>query len=244
MKIPGLPRRRGAGPLGLALLAAVLLHALWLAEAQLRQRRQPTPTRLERADDTPELLVFSRQPPEPLGLETVPLPPPEAIPPPPPLLPKLGDATPKGAAPPRRPGKAPVAIGKRPATAPRATPRLAAVPGSGRRPGPPPLPPLPVATPLEALREALRRGPDSPPPPLEGPALQSWRTLWQSGDPNPAPPPAWAARPAEAEVRRLPLARARAEGVEVESGRLLRLDDQLLLLWIEGDQLWLLRLPA
>jgi hypothetical protein len=46
------------------------------------------------------------------------------------------------------------------------------------------------------------------------------------------------------EVRRLPLARARAEGVEVESGRLLRLDDQLLLLWIEGDQLWLLRLPA
>jgi hypothetical protein len=48
----------------------------------------------------------------------------------------------------------------------------------------------------------------------------------------------------EAEVRRLPLARARAEGVDPVSGLPLRFDDQWLLPWIDGEQLWLLRVPG
>jgi hypothetical protein len=48
----------------------------------------------------------------------------------------------------------------------------------------------------------------------------------------------------EAEVRRLPLQRARPQGVDPESGQLLRLDGHRLLLWIEGGDLWLLRTPA
>ena len=50
--------------------------------------------------------------------------------------------------------------------------------------------------------------------------------------------------PPQAELRRLPLQRARQEGLEPDSGQLLRLDGHRLLLWIEGGDLWLLRTPA
>jgi hypothetical protein len=192
--------------LGLALLAAVLLHALWLAGAHLQQRRQPPPTRPQRADDTPELLVFSRQSPEPLDLETLPLPPQQAMPPPPPL-----------ALPPARKASRPAL----PAA------RAPSTPTSGRHPGPPPPPPPP--------------SPQSAAGPREGAALQAWRTLWQGAEASPSAAPD--AGPAEIEVRRLPLARARAEGLEPESGRVLRFDELVLLPWIVGDQLWLVRLP-
>ena len=248
MRVPGWPRGNGAAHLGLALLAALLLHALWLAEAQLRQSRQPPPARLQRADDTPELLVFSRQPPEPLGLDTVPLPPPEAMPPPPPSLPGLrggprqaGPPTLQAGSPARPTGKRPSGPSPKPS---RTTSRLAAGGAGQRRPAPPPLPPLPATSPLEALREARRRGPDAGPSPLEGEALQAWRTLWQSAEAGSPPPAALTARPVEAEVRRLPLARARAEGVDPVSGLPLRFDDQWLLPWIDGEQLWLLRVPG
>jgi len=247
MKVPALPRRRIAGPLALALLAALLMHGLWLAELQLRQRRQPTPQRLQRPDDTPELLVFSRQPPEPLGLETVPLPPPSAMPPPPPLLPEQrGPGTLPSPAP-GRPPRAGSASGIRPSPPGRpgiaGRPAGSRLPRQGLRPGPPPLPPLPLLTPLEALREARARGSDATPP-LAGEGLQRWRALWQSAEAGPSPPAALAARPADAELRRLPLAMARAEGLEPESGRPLRLDDHWLLPWIDGEQLWLLRVPG
>jgi hypothetical protein len=251
MKVPVLPRRRDATPLALALLAALLLHGLWLAEQQLRLRRQPPPQRLQRPDDTPELLVFSRQPPEPLGLETVPLPPPSALPPPPPLLPEQRrPATPSPATPGRAPrtGSAsgirpspPVRPGtlSRPATRPAGRP----IPLPGLRPAPPPLPPLPPVAPLEALREARARGAEATQP-LAGEALQRWRTLWQSAEASPSPPAALANRPADAELRRLPLAQVRAEGLEPESGRPLRLDDHWLLPWIDGERLWLVRVPG
>jgi hypothetical protein len=251
MKLPPLPRRREAAPLALALLAAVLLHGLWLAELQLRQRRQPQSQRLQRPDDTPELLVFSRQPPEALGLETVPLPPPSAMPPPPPLLPDQrgpgktsapvpGQAPPARAAsgnrpsPPGRPG-----IDRQPAPRPASRP----LPRQGSRPGPPPLPPLPPLAPLEALQEARARGAEATPP-LAGEGLQRWRVLWQSAEAGRSPPVALASRPAAAELRHLPLAQARAQGLEPESGRPLRLDDDWLLPWIDGELLWLLWLPG
>ncbi|MFM8605118.1 MAG: hypothetical protein ACKOBY_06275 [Cyanobium sp.] len=46
------------------------------------------------------------------------------------------------------------------------------------------------------------------------------------------------------ELRRIPLARARADGLDPSHGEVLRLDDHLLLAWIEGSQLWLLRAPV
>jgi hypothetical protein len=251
MKVPPLHRWSAAGPLTLALLAALLLHGLWLAELQLRQRRQPPPQRLQRPDDTPELLVFSRQPPEPLGLESVPLPPPSALPPPPPLLPEQRGLGKPSAPPPGQGPRAGTVAGKRSgpsgrlgtASRPPARPAVRRLPLPGLRQGPPPLPPLPLAAPLEALREARARGADASPP-LAGEAVQRWRTLWQSAEVGPSPPAALAARPAEAQLRRLPLAQARAEGLEPESGRPLRLDDHWLLPWIEGEQLWLLRVPG
>jgi hypothetical protein len=243
LKVPSLSRWPIAGPLTLALLAALLLHGLWLAELQLRQRRQAPPPRLQRPDDTPELLVFSRQRPEPLGLESVPLPPPSALPPPPPLLPERQG--------PGKPLRAGVAAGSRPSPSgrPDSTSRPAAskpVRSPSRplqRQGPPPLPPLPPVAPLDLLREARARGADASPP-LADELQRRWRALWQSAEAGPSPPAALAARPADAELRRLPLVQARAEGLEPDSGRPLRLDDHWLLPWIEGEQLWLLRLPG
>lgn len=250
MRVPPLPRWRDASPLALALLAALLLHGLWLAELQLRQRRQPPPQGLQRPDDTPELLVFSRQPPEPLGLETVPLPPPSALPPPPPLLPEQrGSAKPKATAsrtsPSSRPGSASrPGNASRPAVHQATRPAGRPLPRPGlRQQGPPPLPPLPSVGPLEALREARTRGPEASPP-LAGELQQRWRALWQSAEAGGSPPAALAGRPADGELRRLPLAQARAGGLEPDSGRPLRLDDHWLLPWIEGEQLWLLRLPG
>jgi hypothetical protein len=253
MSVPGFTGWRKARPLGLALLAALLLHTLWLAEGQVRRRRQPAPVRLERADDTPELLVFSRQPVEPLALDSVPLPPPTAMPPPPPDLPDLRSGGMRSAPAPRpplrpRPARRAAGLSARPAARPSPAPRSAPRPGGppfsqGRPGGPPPLPPLPAAAPLEALREARRRGPDAGPAPVEGEGQQRWRALWQGAEAGPSPPDALAARPDDGELRRLPLARARAQGLDPESGRPLRLEDHWLLPWIEGDQLWLLRTP-
>lgn len=251
MKVPLRPRWPDAGPLALALLAALLLHGLWLAELQLRQRRQPPPQRLERPDDTPELLVFSRQPPEPLGLETVPLPLPSALSPPPPLLPEQRGPGKPPAPPPGQGPRAGAAAGSRTsspgrpgiASRPVARPAARRLPRPGLRPGPPPLPPLPPAAPLDALREARARGAEASPP-LAGEALERWRSLWQSAEVGLSPPAALAARPADAELRRLPLAQVRAQGLEPEPGRPLRLDDHWLLPWIDGEQLWLLRVPG
>jgi hypothetical protein len=97
--------------------------------------------------------------------------------------------------------------------------------------------------PLDLLREARARGADASPP-LADELQRRWRALWQSAEAGPSPPAALAARPADAELRRLPLVQARAEGLEPDSGRPLRLDDHWLLPWIEGEQLWLLRLPG
>jgi hypothetical protein len=228
----------------------VLLHGLWLAQLQLRQRRQLPPQRLQRPDDTPELLVFSRQPPEPLGLETVPLPPPAAMPPPPPLLPEQRGPGKPPAPDPGRPPRVGAVSGNRPSPPGRpgnashqsTRPASRPLPRQALRPGPPPLPPLPTLAPLEALREARARGAGATPP-LTGEQLQRWRALWQSAEAGRSAPLALAALPAAAELRHLPLAQARAQALELESGRPLRLDDHWLLPWIDGEHLWLLRLP-
>lgn len=250
--------------LAVPLLAALLLHGLLLAAAGLRPVR-PAAAPLQRADDTPELLVFSRLPPEPLPGDAVPLPPPELLPaPPPPPLPSRSLR-------PRKDRRAPTAsaggrrdisvraarAGRR--TGPRAparaslaaaVPKSSPQPGSGARGGagaaataggagtPPaasPPPSLPLAGGGSASPEQLRR----------------WRLLWQGAEAGAALPPppgglvaALALAPPPVELRRLPLQRARQEGLEPSSGQLVRLDGQRLLLWIEGPDLWVLRAPA
>jgi len=231
--------------LGVPLLAAVLLHGLLLAAASLRSPRTAGTPPL-RPDDTPELLVFSRLPPEPLPTSEVPLPPPEVLPAPPPpplparpsrlrgqpLNPAASRASRTRSLPKARTGRPAIARGSAPARRPasRAPQRPALATAS---------PKDPTASPTAAASS----------PPAE--AAAPWRLLWQGaegGDALPAPPEALAAAlavaPPQTEVRRLPLQRARQQGVAPESGQLLRLDGHRLLLWIEGGELWLLRTPA
>lgn len=242
-------------PLTLALLVALLGHGLWLAHAQLRQRRQPVPQALTSRDDSPELLVFSRLPPEPLTPPPIPLPAADNLPPPPPLpdqasasvsrpsisLPSVSRPSARNASPSRVDTTKPAAI------RPKASLAAAAQPPAAR-PAPaqakPPTPPGPreetPPSPLRRLQEARRQGPVR----LQGETLQSWRNLWQAAETDATPPAALQSRGEEIELRRIPLARARADGLEPAHGEVLRLDDHLLLAWIDGGQLWLLRAPA
>jgi hypothetical protein len=252
------------------LLVALLGHALWLAHAQLRQRRVPGPQALRSRDDSPELLVFSRLPPEPIGAAPIPLPPDPSLapPPPPPLLPsQIARAA---GAPPLMPGRSTgnpparsprKASGSSPAAQPAAARKAAARPASAKpaerksKTVPPaaaktaaatraPQPAEPrvdaASAPLRRLEEARRQGPVR----LQGEKLQSWRSLWQAADADASPPAALEQRAGELELRRIPLARARADGLDPSHGEVLRLDDHLLLAWIEGSQLWLLRAPV
>jgi hypothetical protein len=49
--------------------------------------------------------------------------------------------------------------------------------------------------------------------------------------------------PAELAVREVPLSQARRSGADIRHRRLVRLDDGLLLLWVEDSTLWLVRSP-
>jgi len=255
---------RGLQPLGMPLVVALLLHSLLLAGASLRPQRTGAAPPL-RPDDTPELLVFSRLPPEPLPTSEVPLPPPELLPapPPPPSLPtrptrplrpsgqSLASAT-RRLSQPRRPSpaRASRAVRPRPAT-PATAPSAPAPSGSASAsPSASATASASASASASATTSATTSGatPASPGKPEAGPR---WRRLWQGAEGGAALPPppaalaaALAVAPPQAELRRLPLQRARQEGVEPDSGLLLRLDGHRLLLWIEGGDLWLLRTPA
>jgi hypothetical protein len=49
--------------------------------------------------------------------------------------------------------------------------------------------------------------------------------------------------PAGLALRELPLNQARRSGAEIQHRRLVRLDDGVQLLWVEGSTVWLLRSP-
>ena len=230
-------------PLGIPLLAALVLHALLLAAASWRPGRTGAAPPL-RPDDTPELLVFSRLPPEPAPPSGIPLPPPDLLPaPPPPPLPSR----------PLRPSGQPLASATRRVSQPsRPSPRRPA----GRRPAriaraasPPARAASPAATAAPAAADGATAAAIASPGQPE--AVPRWRLLWQDAEGGAALPPppaalaaALAVAPPPAELRRLPLQRARQEGLEPDSGQLLRLDGHRLLLWIEGGDLWLLRTPV
>lgn len=241
-----------------SLLAALLLHGLLLAAAGLRPSR-PAAVPPQRADDTPELLVFSRLPPEPLPSDQVPLPPPDLLPvPPPPPLPN-SPLRPRREPGGSRPGAQPsiAAATSKPSAKPSVKATTKANP-KGRPKGRSQVP-AKFGTTASARVPQGAGAPTSPPPPAltaSGAPLQPeqasrWNFLWQSAEAGAALPPppgglaaALALAPPPTELRRLPLQRARNEGLEPVSGQLFRLDGQRLLLWIDGPDLWLLRTPA
>lgn len=226
-----------ARSLALPLLAALALHALWLAWSSLRPPRPAGLAPLHHLDDTPELLVFSRQPPEPLPAAGVPPPPPSFSPPPPSLPPRRAN----------RPGLS--RSSARPAQFPRPDRR-----GSATRARLPQLQPpkakraqsAPAARLASAQPHQAGVHPSATADRPEGEALQRWRDLWRAAaavDERRSPPASLVTAAAGGEVRWLPLARLRAEGLDPESGRVLQLDDARLLVWQEAETIWLVRFP-
>ncbi len=219
---------RAPGPLALPLLAAVLLHALAMAAERLHHHRPEPPPSLRRADDTPELLIFSRQAPESPEADRIPLPPPEPIPSPP--------------APPLPPARAAVARAPRPA--PPAPPARAVRAAPKPNQTPATLPPATPPGPLEALQRARQGRDQEKIAALEGEEGEAWLSLWRSAGPAVPLPAALAAGAEGGELRSLGLEQAQQQGIDPEAARVLRLDGQLLLAWIEAERLWLLKVPG
>ena len=67
--------------------------------------------------------------------------------------------------------------------------------------------------------------------------------LWTLAKPSRPAPGSLQGLPAELAVRELPLSQARGSGADIRHRRLVRLDDGLLLLWVEDSKLWLVRSP-
>ncbi|MCS5693491.1 hypothetical protein NZK33_16105 [Cyanobium sp. FGCU-6] len=239
--------REGMGrPLGIALLAAVLLHGLGLTYAGLRQSRGGRAPEVARApDDTPELLRFSRRAPQALALNTIPLPPPSLLPPPPAnLLAPLPAERPanapaaKGAgarvtttvAPPPKPPKGRTPGGR----TPRGQTPIAS--GAAAKPAAPTQAAALAALPagLAAARQALEelRGA----PAGEGKDTAALRGLWEQAEPVEG-----AGLEEGLELRRLAAAKAKELGLTAGERRSGRAEGVLLVGWLEGDQLWLLQ---
>jgi hypothetical protein len=266
-------------PIGICLLAAVLLHSLALAMLHLqRQRLKPAPastlSNARPVDDTPELLRFSRHQSERGTPSIVPLPGFDQLPPPPPPSLAASAAGPGGTIKPRgqwdfkpqnsgaggrsgrganlaaqqrraspvRPG-APVSSGQARALAELETPavlleRLRRLASEAPQP-------RSVSEPTSGGGPAGGRGgsgeAESPLRRPEGAAQQPFQALWEGAQPETSGPAGVSALPAMLERRSLPLAQARRGGLPINHGEGVLLGDQLLLFWIQGDQLWLLR---
>lgn len=251
-------RELAGQPLGIALLAALLLHGLGLTYAGLRSSRTARAPEAPRApDDTPELLRFSRQAPQALPLSTIPLPPPSVLPPPPPNL--LGPL-PRGQGPqgqgPRGQGAANRPEGARGSSArgpgssgartaggrPRAASlrvpvaRAATSRDPVAKPAAASLGAAPAALPTEfaVALEALRTAPAT-----ESKDTAALRALWEQATAVEAE-----GLPEGMDLRRMPAAKAKELGLAAGEKRSGRADGLLLVAWLEGDQLWLLQAPA
>ncbi len=79
---------------------------------------------------------------------------------------------------------------------------------------------------------------------LDANADRSYRLLWDTGAPASNRPEILSDLPEAVELRRLPLAAAQAMGLSQPHGVSVQSPTGLLLLWVQGDQLWLIRQPA
>ncbi len=239
-------------PLGIALLAALLLHGLGLTYAGLRNDRRTArvPEAPRAPDDTPELLRFSRLAPQALPLSTIPLPPPSVLPPPPPNLlaplpqgqgpanraagargsstrgPQASGAKTAGSRPHGASLRVPVARTST-ARAPVAKPAAASLGAAAATQ------PTELAVAREAL-EALRSAPAT-----ESKDTAALRALWEQATAVEAE-----GLPEGMDLRRMPAAMAKELGLAAGEKRSGRTEGLLLVAWLEGDQLWLLQAPA
>ena len=254
-------RLRPASPLMLALLAAVVLHLLGLSYGHLRTQRQPLQPPVV-ADDSPELLVFSRRQPLEEQLQTVAipalanLPPLASLPPPPPPEQPLAPA--QASSPiaraevshPRRvirlQGHPISASPKRPPSPARSSRSIAAAPSprvSGSA--------LAVLSHLQGVGEAPEpkanaEGDQQPELEIQHPvgeAAASWRKLWKRASPVSPAAPGQGPAGEGLELRRSTLVEARADGLNPGERMALALDERLMLLWPDGPTLWIWRAP-
>jgi hypothetical protein len=77
----------------------------------------------------------------------------------------------------------------------------------------------------------------------EGPAAQPYEKLWAGAQPAVASGGEMGELPVAVEVRRVPLTQARLKGVAPGHRQAVLLGGQVLLFWIDGPTLWLLRTP-
>jgi len=69
------------------------------------------------------------------------------------------------------------------------------------------------------------------------------RRLWTLAKPSQPAPGSLQGLPAGLEVREVPLSKARGSGADIRHRKLVRLDDGVLLLWVDDSTLWLVRSP-
>lgn len=212
--------------LQLPLLVALALNGLLLLPA-LRPSQRPEPRRASApADDTPELLRFSRQQAREPALPLLALPSLSSLPPPPPTdLP----AQPRAGAASRRRGN----DANRARSQDRATTANAGERGTdqGRPPARAGAEP-PVATRLLVLALQAK--------PLEAAEASSVAGLWEQATAT-GDSPAGMVIPMEGlEWRRLPLAKARGAGLPLGDPLAVLSGGKLLLLWPEATALWML----
>lgn len=251
--LSGLAGRRRSLWLGGVL--AVSLHALLLAGFHGRGRERMEPEPLRSRDNTPELLQFSSQPAPLTRLDGVPLPPARALPPPPGRISRgQGNGPPaSGPAPlPQRPGLSRQKDQeRRPASR---APSVAEAGTHGDSPGD-------WAMAMEELRAAAAQepvpadaaagtgvAPEGKAPVLnamESPLKEAYEDLWKQARPHVVP--SWrrpSGIPALAvEVRQASWRQVRVSAVPVRHGQWVVLPDQRLLLWLQGDKLYLLQVP-
>lgn len=79
---------------------------------------------------------------------------------------------------------------------------------------------------------------------LSAAAERPYRFLWEKGSVPDNPPDSLASLPDRVQLRRLPLATARELGLSQPHGISVQSPSGLLLLWVEGVDLWLIRRPA
>ncbi len=243
---------------------AVAAHGLWLAGSSVVERpRRPTPVP-RAADNSPELVRYSSQASQAgslaTGLGTLTLPFESSLPLPPPEL--LGSAPPPPPAAAGDQGRAqqqptlrsrPVALAPRQAgtglawgvdqSLPRGLPGDAATalglagqldagaePSGESGPGEKDDASRLARKALAARHLRLTTASDRP-----------YRILWDSGSAAASRPEDLANLPEGVEVRRLPLAAARAMGLSQPHGISVASPAGLLLLWVKGDELWLIR---
>lgn len=249
-----LPALRQPSPLAIALMAAIALHLLALSAASLRQRQQPEPAPPPPRDDTPELLLFSRQQMRepaiaPLAIASLA----QLPPPPPPLAPDADSVRPAAGGKPSKSVATTDLTRPRPHASQRTRPVAPSSPGTTTRRAT--RNPTRVDPALETALTALSRWQTAAPgkPPTAGEAgwpapqkaeaeqLALWKRLWEKAAPAGA---GTRPLPAGMELRRLTAGDSESAALP-ESQRLsLLLGDRLLLVWPAGRELWLLEAPA